>query len=131
MQAFETFITAAKSGGGEDLNGDMAELGILQIQRSNVPVFPFPFSSSQSKQPIQTRAALGFLLSEKGDFFREFLLDEVIQRSSFTPMSFWLICHPTYRHLDLSQPLGNFTCTIKIFRTASLIGDATKLSRPI
>ncbi|KAI8012399.1 Peptidyl-prolyl cis-trans isomerase CYP65 [Camellia lanceoleosa] len=40
---------AAKSGGGEDLNGDMAEFGILQIQRSNVPVFPFPFSSSQSE----------------------------------------------------------------------------------
>ncbi|KAI7998981.1 hypothetical protein LOK49_LG10G01300 [Camellia lanceoleosa] len=70
MQAFENFITAAKSGGGEDLNGDMAELGILQIQRSNVPVFPFPFSSSsQSEQPIQTRAAWAFLLSEKGNFF--------------------------------------------------------------
>ncbi|CAL5391466.1 unnamed protein product [Camellia sinensis] len=37
MQVFENFITAAKSGGGEDLNGDMAEFGILQIQRSNVP----------------------------------------------------------------------------------------------
>ncbi|CAL5443247.1 unnamed protein product [Camellia sinensis] len=34
--------------------------------------------SSQFKheQPIQTRAALAFLLSEKGNFFREFLLDE-------------------------------------------------------
>ncbi|KAI7997963.1 hypothetical protein LOK49_LG10G00446 [Camellia lanceoleosa] len=49
MQAFENFITAAKSGGGEDLNGDMAEFGILQIQRSNVLVFPFPFGSSQSE----------------------------------------------------------------------------------
>ncbi|THG12447.1 hypothetical protein TEA_027471 [Camellia sinensis var. sinensis] len=77
MQAFENFITAAKSGGGEDLNGDMAELGILQIQRSNVPIFPF--SSSQSEQPIQTRAALAFLLSEKGNFFREFLLDEIVK----------------------------------------------------
>ena len=67
MQAFENFITAAKSGGGEDLNGNMAELGILQIQRSNFPIFPF--SSSQSEQPIQTRAALAFLFSEKGNFF--------------------------------------------------------------
>ena len=76
MQAFENFITAAKSGGGEDLNGDMAELGILQNQAD----FTFPRflpSESQSKQPIQTRAALAFLLSEKGNFFREFLLDEV------------------------------------------------------
>ncbi|GMP55687.1 hypothetical protein CsSME_00020436 [Camellia sinensis var. sinensis] len=77
MQAFENFITAAKSGGGEDLNGNMAELGILQIQRSNFPIFPF--SSSQSEQPIQTRAALAFLLSEKGNFFREFLLDEIVK----------------------------------------------------
>ncbi|CAL5438727.1 unnamed protein product [Camellia sinensis] len=78
MQAFENFRTAAKSGGGEDPNRDMVELGFLQIQRSNVPIFPFPFSSSQSEQPIQTRAALAFLLSEKGNFFREFLLDELV-----------------------------------------------------
>ncbi|XVF84671.1 hypothetical protein PTKIN_Ptkin17bG0056200 [Pterospermum kingtungense] len=76
MQAFENFITAAKSGGGEGLNGDMAELGILQSQAE----FTFPRflpSEFQSKQPIQTRAALAFLLSEEGNFFREFLLDEV------------------------------------------------------
>lgn len=77
MQAFESFITAAKSGGGEELSGDMAELGILQDQSSYG--FPgFPISTSQQEQPIQTRAALAFLLSEKGNFFREFLLDEVL-----------------------------------------------------
>ncbi|XWS35106.1 hypothetical protein CRYUN_Cryun21dG0097800 [Craigia yunnanensis] len=78
MQAFENFIIAAKSGGGEDLNGDMAELGILQNQAD----FSFPRflpSESQSKQPIQTRAALAFLLSEKGNFFQEFLLDEIVK----------------------------------------------------
>lgn len=76
MQAFENFITAAKSGGGESLNGRMAELGILQSQTNSI--IPFPSSSSyQTEQPIQTRAALAFLLSDKGNFFREFLLDEV------------------------------------------------------
>lgn len=76
MQAFENFITAAKSGGGENLKGDMAELGLLQNQAAIA--FPrFLPSESQSNQPIQTRAALAFLLSEKGNFFREFLLDEV------------------------------------------------------
>lgn len=74
MQAFENFITAAKSGGGESMNGDMAELGVLQNQTSFLPGFPL---STQSEQPIQTRAALAFLLSDKGNFFREFLLDEV------------------------------------------------------
>lgn len=76
MQAFENFITAAKSGGGESLNGRMAELGILQSQTNSI--IPFPSSSAyQTEQPIQTRAALAFLLSDKGNFFREFLLDEV------------------------------------------------------
>lgn len=75
MQAFENFIDAAKSGGGEDLKGGMAELGFLQPQTSFLPAFS---SSSSRTQPIQTRAALGFLLSDKGNFFREFLLDEVI-----------------------------------------------------
>uniref|UniRef100_A0A5B7BC63 Protein kinase domain-containing protein n=1 Tax=Davidia involucrata TaxID=16924 RepID=A0A5B7BC63_DAVIN len=78
MQAFENFITAAKSGGGESLNGEMAELGILQSQTGYI--FPrFSSSSSQSGQPVQTRAALAFLLSDKGNFFREFLLDEIVK----------------------------------------------------
>ncbi|BBG92315.1 Protein kinase superfamily protein [Prunus dulcis] len=73
MQAFETFITAAKSGGGEELSGDMAELGILQGQTENA--FPGFLSNGP---PVQTRAALAFLLSDKGNFFREFLLDECL-----------------------------------------------------
>ncbi|KAG5227894.1 ABC protein [Salix suchowensis] len=78
MQAFENFITAAKSGGGESMNGDMAELGMLQSQTGyNFP--GFLSSASQQTQPIQTRAALAFLLSEKGNFFREFLLDEIVK----------------------------------------------------
>ncbi|XP_050217578.1 uncharacterized protein LOC126668416 [Mercurialis annua] len=78
MQAFENFITAAKSGGGESLNGNMAELGILQTQTGfNFP--SFAPTANQPSQPIQTRAALGFLLSEKGNFFREFLLDEIVK----------------------------------------------------
>lgn len=77
MQAFESFITAVKSGGGEDLNGDMAELGVLHNQPN---IFPgFPSSASQQNQPIQTRVALAFLLSDKGNFFREFLLDEIVK----------------------------------------------------
>lgn len=73
MQAFENFITAAKSGGGEELNGDMAELGILQSQTE----YTLPGFGSNA-QPVQTRAALAFVLSDKGNFFREFLLDEVL-----------------------------------------------------
>lgn len=76
MQAFENFITAAKSGGGEGLNGDMAELGILQSQTGYI-IPRLSSTVSQPQQPIQTRAALAFLLSDKGNFFREFLLDEV------------------------------------------------------
>ncbi|GFP92875.1 uncharacterized protein sll0005 [Phtheirospermum japonicum] len=77
MQAFENFITAAKSGGGENLNGRMAELGILQNQTNNL--LPDFTSGAFQAQPIQTRAALGFLLSDKGNFFREFLLDEIVK----------------------------------------------------
>lgn len=91
MQAFENFITAAKSGGGEGLNGHMAELGILQSQTGYIiPVLSS--SGSQPTQQIQTRAALAFLLSDKGSLFREFLLDEVIQDPT-------LIFHATMRLL--------------------------------
>ncbi|KAJ7979672.1 Protein kinase [Quillaja saponaria] len=78
MQAFENFITAAKSGGGEDLNGDMAELGILQSQTEYL-LPGFQSGASEPKRPIQTRAALAFLLSDKGNFFRDFLLDEIVK----------------------------------------------------
>lgn len=78
MQAFENFISAAKSGGGENMNGNMADLGVLQIQSQPGYLIPvFPTIVPQAEQPIRTRAALAFLLSEKGNFFREFLLDEV------------------------------------------------------
>jgi hypothetical protein len=82
MQAFENFITAAKSGGGEDLNGGMAELGFLQSQTGYI-IPGYSSSGSQSKQPLQTRAAFAFLLSDKGNFFREFLLDEVLLGVTF------------------------------------------------
>lgn len=76
MQAFENFISAAKSGGGEILNGNMAGLGSLQDQSGFlVPILPVPMS--QPAQPVKTRASLIFLLSDKGNFFREFILDEV------------------------------------------------------
>ncbi|GMY26857.1 Protein kinase [Fagus crenata] len=78
MQAFENFITAAKSGGGESLNGGMAELGILQSQTGYI-IPGLSSSGSELKQPVQTRAALAFLLSDKGNFFREFLLDEIVK----------------------------------------------------
>lgn len=76
MQAFENFISAAKSGGGENLNGNMAELGRLQMQSSSF-LPGVPLNSMQTEQPIKTRTALTFLLSDQGDFFREFILDEV------------------------------------------------------
>ncbi|KAL2326599.1 hypothetical protein Fmac_025657 [Flemingia macrophylla] len=78
MQAFENFITAAKSGGGEDMNGNMAELGILTTSQSEYLLPGFQSVMSQPQQPVQTRAALAFLLSNRGNFFREFLLDEII-----------------------------------------------------
>ncbi|PKA48438.1 putative aarF domain-containing protein kinase [Apostasia shenzhenica] len=79
MQAFENFITAAKSGGGEGLNGNMAGLGMLQSQTGSV-VQVFPIAIYQKKRPVETRAALAFLLSDKGNFFREFILDEFLGR---------------------------------------------------
>lgn len=84
MQAFENFITAAKSGGGEDLSGDMAGLGGLKSQTSSsfLQLLPAPREFEQN-QPIETRASLAFLLSDRGNFFREFLLDEVSSRTTF------------------------------------------------
>lgn len=78
MQAFESFITAAKSGGGEGLNGNMAGLGMLQGQTDSI-VPGFPMLISQQHQPVKTRGALAFLLSDKGNFFREFILDEIVK----------------------------------------------------
>lgn len=78
MQAFENFVVAAKSGGGENLNGRMAELGILQSQQS-IGVWNISSNTAKSEPQTQTRVALSFLLSDKGNFFREFLLDEIVK----------------------------------------------------
>jgi len=80
MQAFENFIRAAKSGGGENLKGNMAELADIGAQPSTSLVPVFPMVIAQPEQPVKTRAALAFLLSERGNFFREFILDEVSSR---------------------------------------------------
>ncbi|KAE8772418.1 hypothetical protein D1007_55630 [Hordeum vulgare] len=79
MQAFENFISAAKSGGGEDMKGNMAELGAIGFQPSTSLVPAFPMAISQPENPIKARAALSFLLSDRGDFFREFILDEIVK----------------------------------------------------
>ena len=92
MQAFENFITAAKSGGGEDMNGDMAELGLLQRPTENAFPILLPSPSFQ-QEPVRTRAALAFLLSDKGNFFREFLLDEVFLIMTLAQRRFQLLHH--------------------------------------
>ncbi|VAI51425.1 unnamed protein product [Triticum turgidum subsp. durum] len=79
MQAFENFISAAKSGGGEDMKGNMAELGAIGFQPNTSLVPAFPMAISQPENPIKARAALSFLLSDRGDFFREFILDEIVK----------------------------------------------------
>jgi aarF domain-containing kinase len=79
MQAFENFIRAAKSGGGENLKGSMAELAEIGTLPSTSLVPAFPMAISQPEQPVKARAALSFLLSERGDFFREFILDEIVK----------------------------------------------------
>lgn len=112
MQAFETFITAAKSGGGENLNGKMAELGILPGQSSYI-VPAFAPATPQLTQPAQTRAALAFLLSEKGNFFREFLLDEVIY-DLLTYQDEDTVCH------QLSGPLNIYVLSTKFTRNFAL-----------
>ncbi|RLN07845.1 hypothetical protein C2845_PM11G21920 [Panicum miliaceum] len=79
MQAFENFIRAAKSGGGENLKGNMAELADIGAQPSTSLVPVFPMAIAQPEQPVKARAALAFLLSERGNFFREFILDEIVK----------------------------------------------------
>ncbi|KAK3155643.1 hypothetical protein QOZ80_2BG0205850 [Eleusine coracana subsp. coracana] len=79
MQAFENFIRAAKSGGGEDLKGNMAELAAIGTQPGTSLVPVFPMAIAQPEQPVKARAALSFLLSDRGNFFREFILDEIVK----------------------------------------------------
>jgi aarF domain-containing kinase len=76
MEAFETFTVAAKSGGGEEMQGSRAFSGAVAGKS------PAAGGSLAQRQQggRQTRAALSFLISEQGEFFREFILDEVFTK---------------------------------------------------
>ncbi|CAM6088773.1 unnamed protein product [Calypogeia fissa] len=83
MEAFETFTAAARTGGGSEMQGNMASLGFIPAISSSNSLWlqPGP-SQNQLKpavQPGQTRTALLFIFSEQGEFFREFILDEVVK----------------------------------------------------
>ncbi|KAL9237822.1 hypothetical protein vseg_012325 [Gypsophila vaccaria] len=129
MQAFETFITAAKSGGGENLNGGMAELGILQSQRSNG--FPVMSSNmSKSEQQVQTRAALAFLLSDKGNFFREFLLDEIVKGIDAVTRE-QLVKVMAVLGIGNSVPIMGLVPTFGLIRPAALLPSVTEEDKVI
>lgn len=74
MEAFETFTVAAKSGGGEELQGSRAFSGAVA---GKSPAASGSFPVVDQRGGVETRAALSFLISEQGEFFREFILDEV------------------------------------------------------
>lgn len=74
MEAFESFTVAAKSGGGEELQGSRAFSGAVA---GKSPAAGGSLARQQQQGGVQTRAALSFLISEQGEFFREFILDEV------------------------------------------------------
>lgn len=71
LEAFETFAAAAKSGGGGELQGNMASYGLVPAGNIQWP------SPTLQNRRVQTRTALLFIFSEQGEFFREFILDEV------------------------------------------------------
>ncbi|XP_075504820.1 uncharacterized protein LOC142542204 [Primulina tabacum] len=123
MQAFENFIDAAKSGGGENLNGRMADLGILQNQTNNL-LLGFTTSDSQA-QPIQTRAALAFLLSDKGNFFRDFLLDEIVKGIDAITRE-QLVQIMLLLGIRNISPVFGFIPTLGPFRTAALLPTITE-----
>ncbi|KAK4482529.1 hypothetical protein RD792_009688, partial [Penstemon davidsonii] len=128
MQAFESFIDAAKSGGGEDLNGRMAELGILQNQTNNLlPAFT---GRSSQTQPIQTRAALGFILSDKGNFFREFLLDEIVKGIDAVTRE-QLVQIMAFLGIGNVSPLFSLVPTLGPVRTAALLPTITEEDKVI
>ncbi|GLJ04873.1 hypothetical protein SUGI_0005350 [Cryptomeria japonica] len=79
MEAFETFTKAVRSGGGDEIIGNMANLGMLQVNSPLSIQSQLQDPAVQAQEKIQTRAALAFLLSEQGDFFREFILDEIVK----------------------------------------------------
>lgn len=74
MEAFETFTVAAKSGGGEEMQGSSAFSGAVA---GKSPAAGGSLARVGQQGGVQTRAALSFLISEQGEFFREFILDEV------------------------------------------------------
>ncbi|CAK9230427.1 unnamed protein product [Sphagnum jensenii] len=78
MEAFETFTTSARSGGGDQMQGSMASLGLVSVRTP--AQLPAPWVSSQQlEQGVQMRTALAFIVSDQGQFFREFILDEVVK----------------------------------------------------
>ncbi|KAF7837329.1 sll0005 isoform A [Senna tora] len=124
MQAFENFITAAKSGGGENLNGDMAELGILP-SRTEYLLPGFQSVVPQSQQPVQTRAALAFLLSDKGNFFREFLLDEIVKGIDALTRE-QLVRIMSILGIQNASPVFSMVPTVGPFKPAALVPTITE-----
>ncbi|CAN7127010.1 unnamed protein product [Brassica rapa subsp. narinosa] len=129
MQAFETFITAAKSGGGEDMNGGMAELALMQNQTTSL-VPSFPASASQPNQPAQTRVALSFLLSEKGNFFREFLLDEIVKGIDAITREQLVQAMAVFGFRN-APPVFGMVPTLGPFRPAALLPSVTEEDKVI
>ncbi|XP_058724331.1 uncharacterized protein LOC131595847 [Vicia villosa] len=128
MQAFENFITAAKSGGGEDLKGDMAELGIA-TNRSEY-LLPGIQSVIPQQQPVETRAALAFLLSDKGNFFREFLLDEIVKGIDAVTRE-QLVKIMSLLGVQNAIPIFNMVPTIGRFKPAALLPTITEEDKVI
>ncbi|KAL0376895.1 UNVERIFIED_CONTAM: hypothetical protein Scaly_0807100 [Sesamum calycinum] len=127
MQAFENFIDAAKSGGGENLNGRMAELGVLQNQTNMLPGF---VGGASQTQPIQTRAALGFLLSDEGNFFREFLLDEIVKGIDAVTRE-QLVQIMAFLGIRNVSPVFSLVPTLGPIRTAALLPTITEEDKVI
>ncbi|KAH1229081.1 Uncharacterized protein GmHk_10G028921 [Glycine max] len=125
MQAFENFITAAKSGGGEDMNGNMAELGILTTSQSEYLLSGFQSVMPQSPQPVQTRAALAFLLSDRGNFFREFLLDEIVKGIDAVTRE-QLVRTMSLLGVQNATPVFSMVPTVGPFKPAALIPTITE-----
>ncbi|KAL9319042.1 hypothetical protein ACSQ67_015559 [Phaseolus vulgaris] len=125
MQAFENFITAAKSGGGESMNGNMAELGILTTRQSEYLLPGFQSVMPQPQQPVQTRAALAFLLSDRGNFFREFLLDEIVKGIDAVTRE-QLVRTMSLLGIQNATPVFSMVPTLGPFKTAALIPSITE-----
>ncbi|TKY53600.1 kinase protein [Spatholobus suberectus] len=125
MQAFENFITAAKSGGGENLNGNMAELGILTTSQSEYLLPGFQSVMPQPQQPVQTRAALAFLLSDRGNFFREFLLDEIVKGIDAVTRE-QLVRIMSLLGIQNATPVFSMVPTVGPFKPAALIPTITE-----